>query len=75
VSQVNIIKGTGPRQLRNTFKFDSVYTSFSTQQQIFEETLSPIVNDVLNGFEYESILYESIVKPFCSGTAFCVQSR
>eukprot|EP00959_Pyramimonas_sp_CCMP1952_P025120 527172-Pyramimonas_sp.AAC.2 len=55
--EVTIIKGTGPRQQRSTFKFDSVYTSFTTQQQIFDETLAPVVEDVLKGFESTVFAY------------------
>lgn len=32
---VTVIKGQGSRQARSTFKFDSVFTGFSTQEEVF----------------------------------------
>lgn len=32
---VTVIKGQGNRQARSTFKFDSVFTGFSTQEEVF----------------------------------------
>ena len=38
------------RQQRQTFHFDSVFTSFSTQREVFE-TVRALVNEVMQGFE------------------------
>ncbi len=40
-SEVTVIKGSGKAQVRNTFKFANVFGSFTTQEEIFEETLEP----------------------------------
>ena len=40
-SEVTVIKGTGKAQVRNTFKFANVFGSFTTQEEIFGETLEP----------------------------------
>jgi hypothetical protein len=40
-SEVTVIKGTGKAQMRNTFKFANVFGSFTTQEEIFEQTLEP----------------------------------
>lgn len=48
---VTVIKGVGAKQARTSFSFDNVFTSFSTQQEVFSETLRPVISDVLKGFE------------------------
>jgi Kinesin motor domain len=48
---VTVIKGIGPKQARTQFSFDNVFTSFSTQQDVFQATLQPVISDVLKGFE------------------------
>ena len=40
---VTVIKGNGARQVRSQFHFDRVFTSFSTQEEVFEETLKPVI--------------------------------
>ena len=49
-AEVTLIRGTANRQQRQTYSFDSVYSTFSTQRDVFE-TISPLVLDVLKGFE------------------------
>ena len=41
--EVTLIKGTGARTLRNTFAFDNVFTSFSTQREVFDQTIGKAV--------------------------------
>jgi kinesin family protein 11 len=55
--EVTVIKGTGARTLRSTFAFDDVFTSFSTQKEVYDQTLAPVVADVLNGFESTVFAY------------------
>jgi hypothetical protein len=59
---VTVIKGgkgsTG--KSKQTFKFDNVFTSFSTQEDIFEATLQPIIRDVLNGYESTVFAYGQV---------------
>ena len=40
-----------------SYAFDKVFTAFSTQEEVFEETLRPIFGDVLNGFESTIFAY------------------
>ena len=55
--EVTVIKGSGNRTLRNTFAFDNVFTSFSTQKEVFDETLAPVISDVLSGYESTVFAY------------------
>ncbi len=57
---VTVIKGTGSRQVKSSYKFDNVFTSFSTQEDVFEATLQPIIRDVLNGFESTVFAYGQV---------------
>ena len=43
---VTVIKGQGSRQVRSSFSFDNVFTAFSTQEEVFEETLKPLIGCV-----------------------------
>src|SRR5210317_2004470 len=36
---VTAIKGQGSRQVRSSFKFNNVFTAFSTQEEVFDATL------------------------------------
>mmetsp|Transcript_13269 Transcript_13269/g.49619 ORF Transcript_13269/g.49619 Transcript_13269/m.49619 type:complete len:247 (-) Transcript_13269:15-755(-) len=55
--EVTVIKGAGTRTLRSTFKFDNVFTSFSTQKEVFDQTLAPVIADVLDGYESTVFAY------------------
>jgi kinesin family protein 11 len=57
---VTVIKGSGSRQVKSSYKFDNVFTSFSTQEDVFEATLQPIIRDVLNGFESTVFAYGQV---------------
>ena len=48
---VTAVKGQGGRQARSSYAFDDVFTSFTTQEEIFDCTLKPVVADVLKGYE------------------------
>ncbi|OEU06917.1 kinesin-domain-containing protein, partial [Fragilariopsis cylindrus CCMP1102] len=54
---VTAIKGKGKTKSKQIFQFDNVFTSFSTQEDIFEATLQPIIKDVLNGYESTVFAY------------------
>jgi kinesin family protein 11 len=54
---VTVIKGTGNRQARNTYAFDNVFTSFSTQEEVFDTTIKPVIKDVLTGYESTVFAY------------------
>ena len=55
--EVTVIKGSGTRQQRTTYNFDNVLTSFSTQSDVFSQTIAPVLNDVLGGFECTMFAY------------------
>ena len=40
---VTVIKGQGVRQVRSNFIFDNVFTAFSTQEEVFDATLKPVI--------------------------------
>jgi len=41
---VTVIKGQGSKQVKTCYtKFDNVFTSFSTQEEVFEQTLKPVI--------------------------------
>lgn len=54
---VTVIKGQGSRQVRSSYKFDNVFTAFSSQEEVFEATLQPVIRDVLMGFESTVFAY------------------
>ena len=53
---VTVIKGSGSRQARSSYKFNNVFTAFSTQEEVFDATLKPIIRDVLQ-LGYESTVF------------------
>ena len=57
---VTVIKGQGTRQVKSSYKFDNVFTSFSTQEDVFEATLQPIIRDVLLGYESTVFAYGQV---------------
>jgi len=56
VAVVRILAG-GTRQVRSTFHFDDVLTSFSSQEDVFRATLQPLVGQVLAGYETTAFAY------------------
>ena len=60
---VTIIKGNGKKQVKSAFRFDNIFASFSTQEDVFGETLRPIIRDVLMGYESTVFAYGQV--SFC----------
>lgn len=54
---VTVIKGKGAHQARSSYGFDNVFTAFSSQEEVFDATLKPIIRDVLMGFESTVFAY------------------
>lgn len=54
---VTLLKGTGSRQTKTSYKFDNVFTAFSTQEEVFDATLKPVIRDVLLGYESTVFAY------------------
>lgn len=40
---VSVIKGKGRKQMKHCYTFDNVFTGFSTQEEVFEETVKPVI--------------------------------
>lgn len=40
---VTVIKGKGARQMRSSYTFDNVFTAFSSQEEVFEATVKPVI--------------------------------
>ncbi|EED88947.1 predicted protein, partial [Thalassiosira pseudonana CCMP1335] len=54
---VTVIKGKGKKQMKYAYSFDNVFTAFSTQEEVFEETVKPVICDVMRGFESTVFAY------------------
>ncbi len=68
---VTVIKGQGSRQVKTSYKFDNVFTAFSSQEEVFEATLQPVIRDVLMGFESTVFAYGQTGEYFSSLIIFC----
>ena len=40
---VSVVKGKGGKQIKMRYTFDNVFTGFSTQEEVFEETVKPVI--------------------------------
>lgn len=54
---VSVIKGKGRKQMKSSYRFDNVFTAFSTQEEVFEATVKPVILDVMRGFESTVFAY------------------
>ncbi|KAL3787829.1 hypothetical protein ACHAWO_007017 [Cyclotella atomus] len=55
---VSVVKGKGKgKQMKLKYGFDNVFTAFSTQEEVFEETVKPVIGDVMRGFESTVFAY------------------
>lgn len=54
---VTVIKGKGRKQIKSSYSFDNVFTAFSTQEEVFEATVKPVIVDVMRGFESTVFAY------------------
>lgn len=55
--QITLIKGAGLKAAKHRFNFGNVYGSFSTQEEIYNNTLKPIIKDVCDGIESTVFAY------------------
>uniref|UniRef100_A0A7S4RSJ0 Kinesin motor domain-containing protein n=1 Tax=Alexandrium monilatum TaxID=311494 RepID=A0A7S4RSJ0_9DINO len=55
VSVVRMLGGT--RKVVSNFHFDGVLTSFSSQSEVYQSTLSPLIGEVLAGYEATAFAY------------------
>ena len=58
--EVAIVRGVGPRQSRTAFTFDDVFSPFATQAEVFQQTIKPMIGDVLGGFEATIFAYGQV---------------
>ncbi len=49
--------GGGPKRLTKTYTFDRVFGSFSTQAEVFDSVVEPIVQETLQGFSCTVFAY------------------
>jgi len=54
---ITVVKGQGSKQVRSLYNFDNVFSGFSTQEEIFDVTLKPIINDLFKGYDSTIIAY------------------
>lgn len=54
---VSVIKGRGRKQMKSSYSFDNVFTAFSTQEEVFDATVKPVILDVMRGFESTVFAY------------------
>ena len=56
-SVVTVVRGQGAKASRSAFKADKTFGSFSSQEEVFDETMPPILKDVMKGFESTVFAY------------------
>ena len=55
--EIVVIRGAGNRQQRTTYNFDNVLGTQSSQEEVFQQTIQPVIPDVLGGFECTMFAY------------------
>jgi kinesin family protein 11 len=56
-NQVTVVKGLHQKAVRSTFNFDNVFSEYATQEEVFNATLLPLVEQVMLGFEATVFAY------------------
>jgi len=54
---VTVVKGQGHRQSKMNYNFNNVFASFSSQEEVFQATLLPVIGDVMQGYESTVFAY------------------
>lgn len=54
---VNVKYGPSNKRLNKTFNFDKVFSTYSTQEDVFRTTVKPIINDVMIGMNCTLFAY------------------
>ena len=54
---VTVVRGKGRKQVKSSYSFDNVFTAFSSQEEVFEETVKPVISDVMRGYESTVFAY------------------
>ena len=55
--EINVVKGLSTKATRHGFNFDNVFSEFATQEEVFNQTLLPIVEQVMKGYEATVFAY------------------
>eukprot|EP00930_Biecheleria_cincta_P006046 TRINITY_DN107027_c0_g1_i1.p1 TRINITY_DN107027_c0_g1~~TRINITY_DN107027_c0_g1_i1.p1 ORF type:complete len:768 (+),score=190.77 TRINITY_DN107027_c0_g1_i1:77-2380(+) len=55
--EVVLARSLGGRQVRTAFNFDGVLGSFSTQEDVFDASVKPLIDQVLNGYDATAFAY------------------
>jgi kinesin family protein 11 len=55
--EVVVARNLGGRQVRTAFNFDAVLGSFSTQEDVYNASVRPLIEQVLNGFDATAFAY------------------
>merc|ERR550537_1278237 len=55
--EVVVARNLGGRQVRTAFNFDGVLGSFSTQEDVYNASVRPLIEQVLNGFDATAFAY------------------
>lgn len=55
--EVVVARSLGGRQVRTAFNYDCVLGSFSTQEDVFNVTVKPLIQQVLSGFDATAFAY------------------
>lgn len=55
--EVVLARSLGGRQVRTAFNFDGVLGSFSTQEEVFNTSVKPLIGQVLSGYDATAFAY------------------
>jgi kinesin family protein 11 len=55
--QVKVSYGAGAKRSDKTFSFDRVFGMYSTQDQVFDSMVRPIIDETLSGFNCTIFAY------------------
>jgi hypothetical protein len=55
--QIKVNYGAGAKRVGKTFSFDRVFGMYSTQDQIFDSMVRPIIDETLAGFNCTIFAY------------------
>ena len=55
--QIRVNYGSGGKKVGKTFSFDKVFGMYSTQDQIFDGMVRPIIDETLSGFNCTIFAY------------------
>ncbi|GFH15940.1 kinesin-like protein, partial [Haematococcus lacustris] len=55
--EVTLFQSAGAKSMSRTFRFDKVFGCDSTQEKLFKQAITPIVNEVMDGFNCTIFAY------------------